>query len=58
VSATASGDAVLITFRAPDNERTTVYRVVGPDLLEETTITSPRLPRPLHYKLTYNEAKC
>ncbi|WP_277982870.1 hypothetical protein [Sphingomonas faeni] len=58
VSAKASGDSVLITFRAPDNERTTMYRVVGPDFVEETMITSPRLPKPLHYKLTYKEAKC
>ena len=28
-----------------------------PDIAEETTITSPLL-KPLHYRLTYNEAKC
>lgn len=58
VSAKANGEAVSITFRAADNERTTVYRVVGPDFVEETTITSPRLPKPLHYQLIYDEAKC
>lgn len=58
VSAKANGEAVLMTFRSADNERTTMYRVVRPYFVEKTTITSPRLPKPLHYRLTYNEAKC
>jgi len=58
VSAKASSEAVSITFRAIDSERTTVYRSVGSQFVEETTITSPRLSKPLHYQLIYNQAKC
>lgn len=58
VSAKAIGEAVSITFRATDSERTTVYRVAGPRFVEETTITSPRLSKPLHYQLIYNQAQC
>jgi hypothetical protein len=58
VSAKWIGDAVSITFRTIDNERTTVYRVIGPDFVESTTIVSPRLSKPLHYQLVYNQERC
>ncbi|WP_138995812.1 hypothetical protein [Sphingomonas sp. PAMC 26621] len=58
VLAKANGEAVLLTFHAFDNERTTVYRIVGPQFVEETTITSPRLSTPIRYRLIYNQATC
>ncbi len=54
VSAKANGDAVLLTFRGIDNERTTVYRSIEDQLVVEATITSPGLLAPIHYKLVYN----
>jgi hypothetical protein len=54
VSAKANGDAVSLTFRGNDMERTTVYRSVGQQLVEETTIISPLLSTPIVYKLVYN----
>ncbi|PSJ38863.1 hypothetical protein C7I55_16175 [Sphingomonas deserti] len=54
VSAKASGEAVSLTFRGDDSERTTVYRSVGQQLVEETTIISPLLSTPIVYKLAYN----
>ena len=54
VSAKADGDAVLIKFRGTDNEKTTVYRNVGRQLVAETTITSPGLSAPISYRLVYN----
>ncbi|QAY75160.1 hypothetical protein [Sphingosinicella sp. BN140058] len=54
VSAKANGDAVSLTFRGDDSERTTVYRSVGEQLVEETTIISPLLSTPISYKLVYN----
>jgi len=56
VSAKADGEAVSLTFRAADSERTTVYRSVGQQLVAETTIISPLLPTPIRYKLVYNPA--
>lgn len=58
VSAKANGEAVLLKFHAVDNERTTIYRIVGPQFVEETTIISPRLSTPIRYQLLYNQAKC
>lgn len=58
VSAKANGEAVSLTFGASDSERTTVYRMVGPQFVEETTIISPKLSTPIRYKLIYNQAKC
>jgi hypothetical protein len=58
VSAKANGEAVSLTFRSSDGERTTVYRIVGPQFVEETTIISPRLSKPIRYRLVYNQAKC
>lgn len=56
VSAKANGEAISLTFRADDSERTTVYRSVGQQLVEETTIISPLLSTPISYKLVYNRA--
>lgn len=45
------------TFKAEDGQRVNRYSV-GADgkMTMEVTITSPRLPRPLTYKLVYNRA--
>ncbi|MEZ0242870.1 MAG: hypothetical protein ACAH11_05805 [Sphingomonas sp.] len=56
VSARADGDAISLTFRADNSERTTVYRSVGQQLVTETVITSPLLSAPIRYKLVYNRA--
>ncbi len=56
VSAKANGEAISLTFRGDDSERTTVYRSVGQQLVEETTIISPLLSTPIGYKLVYNRA--
>ena len=56
VSAKANGEAISLTFRADDSERTTVYRSVGQELEEETVIISPLLATPIRYKLVYNRA--
>jgi hypothetical protein len=56
VSATANGEAVALTFRAPDSERTTVYRSEGQQLVTETTITSPLLSTPIRYRVVYDRA--
>lgn len=58
VSAKANGEVVSLTFRATDNERTSVYRIVGPQFVEETTIISPRLCTSIRYQLIYNQATC
>ncbi len=56
VSAKANGEAISLTFRGDDSERTTVYHSVGQQLVEETTIISPRVSTPISYKLVYNRA--
>lgn len=56
VSATANGEAVSLTFRAPDSERTTVYRSDGQQLVAETSITGPLISAPIRYKVVYNRA--
>jgi hypothetical protein len=56
VSARANGEAISLTFRAPDSERTTVYRSDGQQLVTETTITSPLLSTPIRYRVVYNRA--
>lgn len=56
VSAKADGDAISLTFRGDDSERTTVYRSVGQQLVEETIIISPLLSTPISYKIVYNRA--
>ncbi|RYD59754.1 MAG: hypothetical protein EOP60_01375 [Sphingomonadales bacterium] len=54
VSAKADGEAISLTFRGDDSERTTVYRSVGQQLVEETTIISPLLSAPINYRLVYS----
>ena len=44
------------TFQAEDGQRVNVYSVEGNTLTMNVTITSPRLPNPLTYKLVYNRA--
>lgn len=56
VSVKADGDAISLTFRAPDSERTTVYRSDGQQLVTETRIISPLLSAPIRYKVVYNRA--
>ena len=56
VSAKANGEAISLTFRAADSERTTVYRSDGQQLVTETVIISPRLSTPIRYKVVYNRA--
>jgi hypothetical protein len=56
VSAKADDESISITFHGDDSERTTVYRSVGRQLVEETTITSPLLSTAISYKLTYSRA--
>lgn len=57
VSATANGEAISLTFRAPDSERTTVYRSDGQQLVTETTIISPLLSTPIRYRVVYNRER-
>jgi hypothetical protein len=56
VSAKANSEAISLTFRGADSERTTVYRSDGQRLVTETTIISPLLSTPLRYKVVYNRA--
>jgi hypothetical protein len=56
VSATANGEAISLTFRAPDSERTIVYLSDGQQLVTETTIISPLLSTPIRYRVVYNRA--
>lgn len=54
VSAKADGEAVSLTFRGDDSVRTTTYRSVGQDLMEDTTLISPLLSTPIVYKRVYH----
>ena len=56
VSAKANGDAISLTLRGADNERTIVYRSDGQQLVAETIITSPLLSAPIRYRVVYNRA--
>ena len=56
VSARANGDAISLTFRAANSERTIVYRSVGQQVVTETVITSPLLSAPIRYRVVYNRA--
>ena len=46
------------TFRAEDGQRVNVYTLSnnGNTMTMNVTITSPRLPDPLTYRLVYNRA--
>ena len=54
VSAKADGEAISLTFRGDDSDRTTTYHSVGQDLVENTTIIVPMLSTPIVYKQVYN----
>jgi hypothetical protein len=56
VSAKANGEAISLTFRAADSERTIVYCSDGQQLVTETTITGPLISTPIRYKVVYNRA--
>ena len=58
VTTTSANGALTQTFRAEDGQRVNVY-TVSPDgntMTMNVTITSPRLPQPLTYRLVYNRA--
>ena len=55
VSAQVNGEAISLTFHALDNsERTTEYCSDAQQLVTTTTITSPLLSTPIHYRVVYN----
>lgn len=54
VSAKADGEAIALTFHGDDSDRITIYRTVGWDLVENTTIVSPLLSTPIVYRIVYN----
>jgi hypothetical protein len=56
VSAKANGEAIALTLRGADTERTIVYRSEGQQLVTETTIISPLLSAPIRYRVVYNRA--
>ena len=58
VSAEWDGGNLKHTFQAEDGRRVNVYSVSpdGKTLTMNVTVTSPRLPQPLTYKLVYNRA--
>lgn len=53
VSAKANGEAISLTFHSDDSKRTTTYRRVGQNLVDETTIIIPLLSKPIVYKQVY-----
>ncbi|UZK67830.1 hypothetical protein [Sphingomonas sp. M1-B02] len=55
VSAKADGEAVSLTFRAADSERTILYRRDGQQLVAETTIVSSLLSTPISFTVVYNQ---
>jgi hypothetical protein len=58
VSTEWTGGNLTQTFQAEDGKRVNVYSVSadGNTMTMNVTITSPRLPSPLTYKLVYNRA--
>ena len=58
VSAEREGGNLKHTFQAEDGRRVNVYSVGadGKTMTMNVTVTSPRLPQPLTYKLVYNRA--
>ncbi len=55
VTASWSGDSLVQTFKGEDGQRTNTFRV-GPDaaaLTVQVEVTSPRLPAPVRYSLTF-----
>lgn len=56
VTSAWSNGQLTQTFTAEDGQRVNVYTIDGNKLTMNVTITSPRLPNPLTYKLVYNRA--
>ncbi len=58
VSSEWGGGNLTQTFQAEDGRRVNVYSVSpdGSTMTMNVTVTSPRLPQPLTYKLVYNRA--
>jgi hypothetical protein len=56
VTTTWQDGALVQTFRAKDGQRQNVFTVSGDRLTMVVTVTSPRLPTPLNYRLVYDRA--
>ena len=50
------GATLVRTFTTPDGVRTNSYSLSGNTLTESVQVTSPDLPQPLVYQLTYHKA--
>jgi len=55
VSVKADGGTVALTFRGNDSVRTSKYQSVGQDLVENTTIISPLLSKPIVYHQVFKK---
>ncbi|MDP3276277.1 MAG: hypothetical protein Q8Q09_13840 [Deltaproteobacteria bacterium] len=53
LSTRVTGPVMVRVGQRPDGQRREVLRVTGDRLVIEATVSSPRLPRPLSYRLTY-----
>jgi len=56
VSTVWQGATLVRTFTTPDGVRTNSYSLSGNTLTESVQVTSPDLPQPLVYQLTYHKA--
>jgi LysM repeat protein len=56
VSTVWQGATLVRTFTTPDGVRTNSYSLSGNTLSESVQVTSPDLPQPLVYQLTYHKA--
>ncbi|WP_277981967.1 hypothetical protein [Sphingomonas phyllosphaerae] len=56
VSAQRDGEALSIRFRGDDSDRTIIYRTVGRDLEEATTMIVPQISRPVVFKRVFHQA--
>ena len=56
VSTVWQGATLVRTFTTPDGVRTNSYSLSGITLTESVQVTSPDLPQPLVYQLTYHKA--
>lgn len=55
VSVKSDGETIALTFHGEDSERISEYHSDGQDLVENTIITSPLLPRPIAYNQVYKK---
>jgi hypothetical protein len=53
VTGKTSGSGYVETFQAADGHRTNTFAPTANGLTLTVTLTSPRLPKPLRYKLAY-----